>query len=495
MVELCDLTIHEIRRLIAQKEVLPSAVLGSVIRRITEVEEDYGAYLSLDLECASEQAEAADAKIRAGKALGELEGIPVAIKDNLCQAGKETTCASRMLKGFVPPYTATAVQKLLEQGALILGRTNMDEFAMGSSTEYSAVKKSKNPWDPQRTPGGSSGGSAVAVAAGETISALGSDTGGSIRQPAAFCGVTGLKPTYGLVSRYGLIAFSPSLDQIGPLTKDAEDCAIILNVLSGYDPMDSTSVRVEKVDYTKDLEQSLSGRKIGLPLEYFGEDIDEEVKRMIIEAVGQLKELGAQIVEISLKFTEYALPAFYIISSAEASSSLARYDGIRYGQAAPLGDDLTAFYTKTRSEGFGEEVKRRIMLGTYALSAGSYDGYYKKAQQVRTLIIQEFNEAFQQVDAIIAPTSPTTAFKIGEKSGDPLQMYLSHVCTVSVNIAGLPALSLPCGFSRGLPVGMQIIGKHFAETTILNIAHQYQKVTDYHKARPGRQGRKGKHEV
>lgn len=493
--ELCDLPIHEIKRLFAQKEVLPSAVLASVTRRIKEVEEYYGAYLTLDLENASEQAEAADAKIKAGKAVGELEGIPVAIKDNLCQAGKETTCASRMLKGFVPPYTATAVQKLLEQGALILGRTNMDEFAMGSSTENSAVKKAKNPWDPQRTPGGSSGGSAVAVAAGEAISALGSDTGGSIRQPAAFCGVTGLKPTYGLVSRYGLIAFAPSLDQIGPLTKDAKDCAIILNALTGFDPKDSTSVRVEKVDYTKDLERSLSGRKIGLPLEYFSAGIDEEVKRMIIEAVGQLKELGAQIVEISLKLTEYALPAFYIISAAEASSSLARYDGIRYGQAAPLGDDLTVFYTKTRSEGFGQEVKKRIMLGTYVLSSGSYEAYYKKAQQVRTLIIQEFNEAFQQVDAIIAPTSPTTAFKIREKSGDTLQMYLSHVCTVSANMAGLPALSVPCGFSRGLPVGIQIIGKHFAETTILNIAHQYQKVTDYHRARPKRQGGKGKHEV
>ena len=347
------------------------------------------------------------------------------------------------------------------------------------------MKKSKNPWDPHRTPGGSSGGSAVAVAAGEAIAALGSDTGGSIRQPAAFCGVTGLKPTYGLVSRYGLLAFASSLDQIGPLAKDAEDCALLLNVLAGFDPLDSTSVRGEQADYTKDLAQDLAGRKIGLPLEYFGEGIDAEVKRTVMEAVDLLKELGVQFVEISLKFTEYALPAYYIISSAEAGSNLARYDGIRYGKSAALiEDNLVAFYTKTRSEGFGPEVKRRIMLGTYALSAGYYEAYYKKAQQVRTLIIQEFNEAFQQMDAIITPTAPTTAFKIGEKSGDPLQMYLSDVCTVPVNIAGLPALSIPCGFSRGLPVGMQIIGDHFAEAVILNLAYQYQRVTDYHKVRP-----------
>ena len=489
--ELCYLTIHELKKLYAQKEVLPSAVLASVAGRIEEAEENLGAYLALDLETAVAEARAADARIKAGKTLGPLDGIPVAIKDNLCQAGKETTCASRILQGFVPPYTATAVRKLLDQGALILGRTNMDEFAMGSSTENSGVKITKNPWDPQKAPGGSSGGSAAAVAAGEAVAALGSDTGGSIRQPAAFCGVTGLKPTYGAVSRYGLVAFASSLDQIGPITKDAKDCALMLNAISGFDPLDSTSVRGEKVDYTKNLEQDLSGRKIGLPHEYFREGIDQEVKRTIMEAVDQLKELGAQIVEISLKFTEYALPAYYIISSAEASSNLARYDGIRYGRAATMEDDLTAFYIKTRSEGFGLEVKRRIMLGTYALSAGYYEAYYKKAQQVRTLIIQDFNRAFQQVDAIVTPTSPTTAFKLGERLADPLQMYLSDVCTVPVNIAGLPALSVPCGFSRGVPVGMQIIGRHFAEATILNIAHQYQKVTDYHQARPGRARKEG----
>lgn len=493
--ELYDLTIHELKSLLAKKEILPSAILASVTRRINQVEESFGAYLHLDLESAWEQARAVDEKVKAGKTLGELAGIPVAIKDNMCLEGTETTCASRILQGFVPPYTATAVQNLIKEEAILLGRTNMDEFAMGSSTENSSVKKSKNPWDTKRVPGGSSGGAAVAVSAGETISALGSDTGGSIRQPAAFCGVTGLKPTYGLVSRYGLVAFASSLDQIGPVAKDAEDCAIILNVISGFDPMDSTSVRVEKGDYTKDLEQNLSGRKIGLPLEYFGEGIDEEVKIITMEAVEQLKELGAQVVEFSLKLTEYALPAYYIISSTEASSNLARYDGIRYGRAAADITDLAEQYGKTRAEGFGGEVKRRVMLGTYALSSGYYDAYYKKAQQIRTLIIQEFDEAFQQFDAIISPTSPTTAFKIGEKSLDSLQMYLSDVCTVPVNIAGLPAISVPCGFSTGLPVGMQIIGRHFAEATILNIAHQYQKATDFHQAKPARVMKEDQDEV
>jgi len=482
--ELSDMTLHEIKNLYAEKEVLPSMVLASVARRIQEQEENLGAYLALDLEAAFEAAREADRRIKEGKALGVLDGIPVAIKDNLCQAGKETTCASRILQGFVPPYTATAVQKLLDQGALIIGRTNMDEFAMGSSTEYSAVKKTKNPWDPQRAPGGSSGGSAAAVAAGEAIAALGSDTGGSLRQPAAFCGVTGLKPTYGVVSRYGLVAFAPSFDQIGPITKDAQDCALVLTAIAGFDPLDSTSVRGEQVDYTKDLEQGLAGRNIGLPREYFGEGLDEEVRPIILAAVEQLEELGARIVELSLKLTEYALPVYYLISSAEASSSLARYDGIRYGRAASGREDLDTFYTQTRSEGFGPEVKRRIMFGAFVLSAGNYEAYYQKAQQVRTLICREFEEAFRLVDAILTPTAPTIPFRLGERLADPLAMYLSNVCTVPVNIAGLPALSVPCGFARGTPVGMQIIGRPFAEATILNIAHQYQKVTAYHQARP-----------
>lgn len=489
--ELCDLTLHEIKDLFVKKEVLPSMVLASVVRRIREVEESLGAYLALDLEAAFAAAQAADGRIKEGKALGVLDGIPVAIKDNLCQAGKETTCASRILQGFVPPYTATAVQKLLDQGALILGRTNMDEFAMGSSTENSAVKPTRNPWDPRWVPGGSSGGSAVAVAAGEAIAALGSDTGGSIRQPAAFCGVTGLKPTYGLVSRYGLVAFASSFDQIGPITKDAEDCALLLSAIAGFDPLDSTSVQGEAVDYTKDLERELTGRTLGLPREYFGEGLDDEVRRIIMAAVAQLEELGARIVELSLKLTEYALPVYYLISSAEASSNLARYDGIRYGRAVAGREDLATYYTRTRSEGFGPEVKRRIMLGTYALSAGYYEAYYQKAQQVRTLICREFEEAFRAVDAIVTPTSPTLPFRAGERLTDPLAMYLSDVCTVPVNIAGLPALSVPCGFAQGAPVGMQIIGRPFAEATILQIAHQYQKVTAFHRARPYGAGRGG----
>jgi aspartyl-tRNA(Asn)/glutamyl-tRNA(Gln) amidotransferase subunit A len=445
----------------------------------------------LDLEAAFAAARAADHRIQAGKPLGEMDGIPFALKDNLCQTGKETTCASRILQGFVPPYTATAVQKLLDQGALIIGRTNMDEFAMGASTEHSAEKKTKNPWDPQRVPGGSSGGSAAAVAAGETIVALGSDTDGSIRQPAAFCGVTGLKPTYGLVSRYGLVSFASSFDQIGPIAKDAEDCALVLKAIAGFDPLDSTSLRGEQqVDYTKGLEQSLHGRTIGLPREYFGEDLDAEVRRIIMGAVEQLAELGARIVELSLKLSEYALPASYLISSAEASSSLARYDGIRYGRAAADRGDLATFYTQTRTEGFGPEVKRRIILGAYALSAGHYEKYYQKAQQIRTLIGQEFEEAFRCVDAIVTPTAPTPPFKLGDRLADPLALYLSNLYTVPVNLAGLPALSVPCGFVQGAPVGMQIIGGPFAEATILNIAHQYQKVTTYHQARPcgGRKG-------
>lgn len=482
--ELCDLTLHEIKDLFTRKEVLPSMVLSSVVKRIEEAEENLGAYLALDLEAAFAAARAADDRIKTGNALGVLDGIPVAIKDNLCQAGKETTCASRILQGYVPPYTATAVQKLMDQGALILGRTNMDEFAMGSSTENSAVKPTKNPWDPRLVPGGSSGGSAAAVAAGEAIAALGSDTGGSIRQPAAFCGVTGLKPTYGLVSRYGLVAFASSFDQIGPITKDAEDCALMLSTMAGFDPLDSTSVRGTPVDYTQELDRELTGRTIGLPREYFGEGVDTEVGRIVMAAVAQLEDLGARVVEISLKMTEYALPVYYLISSAEASSNLGRYDGIRYGRAAAGREDLAAYYTRTRAEGFGPEVKRRIMLGTYALSAGYYEAYYQKAQQVRTLICREFAEAFRVVDAIVTPTSPTLPFRLGERLTDPLAMYMSDVCTVPVNIAGLPALSIPCGFARGLPVGLQIIGRPFAETTILNIAHQYQKVTGHHRARP-----------
>lgn len=478
------MTIHELKKLLNKGEITSKDILESVEERIKRVETTVCSYVSLDMEGAYRKAIEIDrAGIgRDGKV--NLSGIPVAVKDNMCIEGVETTCASRILKGFKPPYTATAVKKLMESNAVILGKTNMDEFAMGSSTENSSVCVTRNPYDTERVPGGSSGGSAAAVSSGEALAALGSDTGGSIRQPAAMCGVTGLKPTYGLVSRYGLIAFASSLDQIGPIAKDAEDCAIMLNSIAGIDGMDSTSVDSGSIDYTAGLNNSIKGLRIGIPIEYFGEGIDEDVKRKILGSVDLLRELGASVSEFSLKYTKYALPAYYIISSAEAGSNLARYDGIRYGYASQNYSNLMDLYLNTRSEGFGREVKRRIMLGTYALSSGYYDAYYKKAQQVRTLIIEDFKEAFKKYDVIISPTSPTTAFKIGEKSSDPMLMYLSDVCTVPINIAGLPAVSIPCGFSSGLPVGLQIIGKHFDEQTVLNVANAFQKNTDFHTARP-----------
>jgi aspartyl/glutamyl-tRNA(Asn/Gln) amidotransferase, A subunit len=482
--ELCDLTIHELKELLKQKKASSTDILKSVEKRIEGVEDTLCSYVDISLEKAYKEAAEADKKIASGEPLATLTGIPTAIKDNMCLEGTETTCASKILKGFTPPYTATAVKKLKESGAVILGKTNMDEFAMGSSTENSSKKITKNPWDIERVPGGSSGGSASAVCAGEASGALGSDTGGSIRQPAALCGVTGLKPTYGLVSRYGLVAFASSLDQIGPFAKDAEDCAMILNSIAGYDPMDSTSIEYDVPDYTEHLNDSLKGLKVGLPVEYFGDGIDKDVKKVILDAVDTYKSLGAEVVEFSLKYTKYALPVYYIISSAEASSNLARYDGIRYGYVNDKTSDLLDLYCSTRSEGFGKEVKRRIMLGTYALSSGYYDAYYKKAQQVRTLIIEDFKTAFQKFDVILSPVSPTTAFKIGEKSKDPLEMYLSDVCTVPVNIAGLPAISIPCGFSSDLPVGLQIIGNHLSESKILNAAHMFQKSTEFHRMQP-----------
>jgi len=482
--KLCDLTIHELRSLMDKKEISSTDILDSIKERVDKVEGVIGSYISLDFEKAYEKSKEVDKKIASGEALGTLGGIPLAIKDNLCIDGVETTCASKILKGFKPPYTATAVKNLMDEDAVILGKTNMDEFAMGSSTENSSIKVTKNPWDVERVPGGSSGGSASSVCSGEAIASLGSDTGGSIRQPASFCGVTGLKPTYGLVSRYGLIAFASSLDQIGPITKDAEDSAIMLSAISGFDPKDSTSAYKERVDYTRFLNRDIKGLRIGLPIEYFGDGIDEDVKMVIQDALQVFKSLGAEIEEFSLKYTEYALPAYYIISSAEASSNLARYDGIRYGSAATSYEDLVDMYCETRSRGFGTEVKRRIMLGTYALSSGYYDAYYKKAQQIRTLIIEDFKKAFHKFDVIVSPVSPTIPFKIGEKSSDPLQMYLSDLCTVTANIAGLPAISIPCGFSSGMPVGLQIMGKHFDEGTILNAAHIFQKNTNYHKLKP-----------
>ena len=433
---------------------------------------------------ARDKAHAADKIIAEGTG-SPLTGIPVVIKDVMCTKGVRTTCSSRMLENFIPPYNATVVEKLNNCGAVMIGKANMDEFAMGSSTENSAFFATHNPWDLKRVPGGSSGGSAASVAADETIYSLGSDTGGSIRQPAALCSVTGLKPTYGRVSRYGLVAFASSLDQIGPLTKDVTDCALVMNAISGYDERDSTSVPEPVPDFTACLTGNIKGMKLGVPEEYFVEGIQPGVDSVIRAAISKFKELGASVEEVSLPHTGYALAVYYIIAPSEASANLARYDGVKYGLSHEEATGMWENMEKTRQYGFGPEVKRRIMLGTYALSAGYYDAYYLKAQKVRTLIRQEFDSVFEKIDALITPTSPTVPFKIGEKTDDPLQMYLSDVCTLPINIAGIPALSIPAGFSEGLPVGMQIIGKPFAEETIMKIGHAYQQVTDCHKHKPG----------
>ncbi len=478
------LTIHEAHKLLKAKELSSVELTRATLERIHNLEPEVHAFITITDELALKQAQKADELIASGDA-NPLTGIPVLIKDNMCTKGILTTCASKMLENFIPPYDATVVERLSERGAVIIGKSNMDEFAMGSSTENSALFTTHNPWDLSRVPGGSSGGSAAAVAAGETIYALGSDTGGSIRQPASFCGVTGLKPTYGRVSRYGLVAFASSLDQIGPLTQDVTDCALVLNAIAGYDTRDSTSSPQPPPDYTRCLSGDIKGLKIGVPKEYFVEGIQPEVAAAIRAATKKLEELGASIDwEVSLAHTPYALAVYYIIAPSEASANLARYDGVKYGfsyEAGSMWEDLE----KTREFGFGAEVKRRIMIGTYALSAGYYDAYYLKAQKVRTLIRREFDQAFTKYDALITPTSPTTTFKIGEKMDDPLQMYLSDVCTIPVNIAGLPAISIPAGFADGLPIGMQIIGKPFAEETILKIAHAYEQATEWHKRRPG----------
>ena len=435
-------------------------------------------------EMALRQAEKADELIATGDT-HPLTGIPVVIKDNMCTRGTRTTCSSRMLENFVPPYDATVVEKLNDCGAVIIGKANMDEFAMGSSTENSALFATHNPWDLSRVPGGSSGGSATAVATDETTYALGSDTGGSIRQPAGFCSVTGLKPTYGRVSRYGLVAFASSLDQIGPLTRDVTDCALVLNAIAGYDTRDATSVPYPTPDYTQCLTTDLNGLRLGVPKEYFVKGMQAEVETAIRTAINKLEELGARVEwEVSLPHTPYALAAYYIIAPSEAMANLARYDGVKYGFSYKETDNMWEALEKTRQYGFGAEVKRRIMLGTYALSAGYYDAWYLKSQKVRTLIRQEFDQAFEKFDALLTPTSPTVPFKIGEKVDDPLQMYLSDVCTLPINIAGLPAISIPAGFADGLPIGMQIIGKPFSEETILKIAYAYQQATDWHKRKP-----------
>ena len=438
------------------------------------------AFVTILEEEANKEAENIQQGIEKGEIKSKFAGIPIGIKDNICTKGIKTTCSSKMLENFISPYDATVIEKINNENMINLGKLNMDEFAMGGSTEYSYFKVTKNPWNLKKVPGGSSGGSAAAVAARLVPWALGSDTGGSIRQPASFCGVVGLKPTYGLVSRYGLVAFASSLDQIGPITKDVRDCAELLNIIAGHDEKDTTSSNIEKIDYTKCLKNDVKGLKIGVPKEFFGEGINSEVKENLENAIEEYKKLGAQIEEISLDIAQYALATYYIIACAEASSNLGRFDGIRYTYRTKEYKNLKEIYKKSRSEGFGKEVKRRIILGTYVLSSGYYDAYYKKAQKVRTLVMNEFNKAFEKYDVILTPTSPTVAFDIGSKSNNPLEMYLADICTVSVNIAGLPGISIPCGVDKeGMPIGMQLIGNKFQEETILNAAYTFEQATKF----------------
>ena len=485
ILKLYELTLHEVRDKIRQREISAKDLLDSVFGRIDTAEDSVSAYISLSKDEAYKKAKEIDDKIAAGEEPGDLTGIPMALKDNICSEGIRTTCASKMLDNFVPPYDAEVNRRLKAAGTILVGKTNMDEFAMGSSTEKSYYKITKNPWDLRRVPGGSSGGSAASVAAGEAFFSLGTDTGGSIRQPAAFCGVVGLKPTYGAVSRYGVVSFGSSFEQVGPITKDVEDCAIVLNYLYGHDAKDSTSLDAEYPDFTKALDTDVKGMKIGLPKEYYGKGIDSEVKSIVSEAVKIFEKLGARVEEVSLPYSEYAIPVYYIAASAEASSNLARFDGVRYGHRAEDYVDLEDMYVKSRSQGFGEEVKLRMMLGTYVLSAGFYDAYYDKALRVRTLINQDFDKAFEKFDILISPTTPTTAFRLGEKKHDPLSMYMSDICTVPINIAGIPAMSISCGFSKeGLPVGMQIMGKRLDEAKILRAAYSFEKNTNFAGMRP-----------
>ena len=478
------LTIHEAHDLLKTRQLSSVELTKAYLERIREIDPGVHAFVTVTDELALKQAQKADEIIARGD-IGPLTGIPGLIKDNICTRGVLTTCSSKMLANFVPPYAATVVERLEAGGAVIIGKANMDEFAMGSSTENSALFTTRNPWDLSRVPGGSSGGSAAAVVAGEVVYALGSDTGGSIRQPAGFCSVTGLKPTYGRVSRYGLVAFASSLDQIGPLTQDVTDCALVMNAIAGHDPRDSTSAPNPIPDYTHSLKTDLTGLRLGIPREYFVEGMQTQVADAIRAAISQLEELGATVDwAVSLPHTRYALAVYYIIAPSEASANLARYDGVKYGFSYQDTDNMWEAMEKTRQYGFGPEVKRRIMLGTYALSAGYYDAYYLKAQKVRTIIRQEFDEIFKQFDALITPTSPTVPFKVGEKMADPLQMYLSDVCTLPINIAGVPAISIPAGFVEGLPIGMQIIGRPFGEETILQIAYAYEQATEWHKRRP-----------
>ena len=483
---LYDLTLNEVAGKIKNKEVTIKEVLDDIYSRIEDVEPKVDAYITLTKDLAYKRAEELQEKLNNGEDIGVLGGVPIAIKDNICTKGVKTTCSSKMLENFVSPYDATVMEKINNENMIDLGKLNMDEFAMGGSTEYSYFHPTKNPWNLNKVPGGSSGGSAAAVASNMVPWALGSDTGGSIREPASFCGVVGLKPTYGLVSRYGLVAFASSLDQIGPITKDVRDAAMLLNIIAGHDKKDTTSVDIEKKDYTACLKGDVKGLKIGVPKEFYAEGINEGVKVKLYEAIDRYKTLGAEIEEFSLDIAKYSLASYYIIACAEASSNLGRFDGIRYTYRTGEFKNLKELYKKSRSEGFGPEVKRRIILGTYVLSSGYYDAYYKKAQQVRTLVMNEFNKAFEKYDIILTPTSPTVAFDIGSKSNNPLEMYLADICTVSVNIAGLPGISLPCGVDKeGMPVGMQLIGNRFAEETLLNAAYTFeQKIKFREKYKP-----------
>ena len=479
-----DLTIQQAHELLRRGEISSVELTQTVLDRIARVEERVKAFVTVTPEVALEQARRADERLRSGD-FTPLTGVPMQIKDNMCTQGIRTTCSSRMLENLVPPYDATVVERLLAQGAVLMGKGNIDEFAMGSSTENSAFFPTRNPWDLERVPGGSSGGPAAAVAAGECFYALGSDTGGSIRQPAGFCNLVGLKPTYGLVSRYGLIAFASSLDQIGPLTRDVADCALVLSAIAGYDPRDSTSVPLTLPDYAGAFAPDLKGLRLGVPQEYCVEGMQPEVADSVREAIYTLEGLGATVDwGVSMPHTRYALAVYYIIAPSEASANLARYDGVKYGFSYQNAGSMWDAMEKTRQFGFGPEVKRRIMLGTYALSAGYYDAYYLKAQKVRSLIRQEFEEAFQRYDALITPTSPTVPFRLGERTADPVQMYLSDVCTLPINIAGIPGLSIPVRPANGLPVGMQILGKHFSEATLFRIGCAYQQVTSWHQMRP-----------
>ena len=481
--DLYNLTVKEAHDILKSRQASSEDLTNSVLDRIDYVEGKVKAFVRVTRDNAINMAKEADKNLANGS-YSPLTGIPLQLKDNLCYKGIPTTCSSHMLESFVPHYNATVVEKLQSQQAVIIGKGNMDEFAMGSSTENSAFFETHNPWNLERVPGGSSGGPAAAVSAGECLYSLGSDTGGSIRQPASLCGIVGLKPTYGLVSRYGLVAFASSLDQIGPLTKNVSDCAIVLNEIAGHDYRDSTSIQNKTPDYTESLKTDIRGLRIGVPKEYYSSDTDSEISNTIRRALKKFEEQGAIVEETSLPYTDYALAVYYILAPAEASANLARYDGVKYGFAYEGIDDMWQTIEKTKQHGFGPEVKRRIMLGTYALSSGYYDAYYIKAQKVRTLIIQDFQNAFNKYDLLITPTSPSVAFKIGEKDKDPVEMYRSDLCTIPASIAGLPAISIPCGFVNNLPVGMQIIAKHLGEDTILKAAYTYEQSTNWHTMRP-----------